>query len=120
VHVGAVKKEGKALIQRARDVCRAAETADGAVAEQVMRLFEAYEHGLGPKRRAGEFEAGVAAVCVKKGAAMATSEVENPLDEVRRIVFGSTPIPRAEAINFKEFMNDTITETNSDPCNPMR
>ena len=97
VHVGAVKKEGKALIQRARDVCRAAETADGAVAERVMPLFEAYEHGLGPKRRAGEFEAGVAAVCVEKGAAMATSEVENPLDdqekldEVRRIVFGSAP-----------------------------
>jgi hypothetical protein len=97
VHIGTAEMEWKALIQGARDLCRDAEAADGAVAEQVMLLFEAYEQGLAAKRCDGEFEAGVAAVCAKKGAEMATSEVENPLDdqerldEVRRIVFGSAP-----------------------------
>jgi hypothetical protein len=97
VHVGAVEKEWEALIRSARETCRGVEAADGAVAEQVMLLFEASEQGLGPKRHDEGFEAGVPRVCVKKGAELAGPELENPLDdqekldEVRRIVFGSAP-----------------------------
>jgi hypothetical protein len=89
--------EWEALARSAREVCRGAEAADGAAAEQVMLLFEAYERGLGPKGGNGEFEANLAGICAERGGEMAAAEPENPLDdqekldEVRRRVFGSAP-----------------------------
>jgi hypothetical protein len=117
VHIGTAEMEWKALIQGARDLCRDAEAADGAVAEQVMLLFEAYEQrrnaAMGNLRRVW------LRFARKKGRKWRLQKLKTRwmtrkgwmrfagscLDQLR--------IQRVEAINLTEFMNDTTTETSA-------